>query len=340
MLITNLEPLVRPFRADANLQAFQSPVRDDLEAAEACIHSFFVSRIPLLQGIAGHLLAVAGKRYRPTLLLLVSRLGCPDPATAALGAAMIELVHTATLVHDDTIDRSSIRRGRPTINSLYDDKVSTIAGDYIFTKVFHELLERDLYSLVRIVAATAYRMSVGEMLQLGQKNDAELEEESYMLLVNDKTASLMGAACEIGAVLGGLDQESTGRFRRFGESLGRAYQITDDLFDYVGSEGEMGKGVRSDLAEGKITLPLIRAMHVAQGRRRERLRELIGIRGLSTPEWDELDGMLGETGAVDYCREAALRHADVALRCLGSVPPCGYRQALEQAVAYAVQRSH
>ncbi len=340
MLITNLEPHVRPFRADANLQAFQDPVRDDLDAAEVSIRAFFVSHVPLVQGVAEHLLAVTGKRYRPTLLLLVSRLGSPDPAAAAFGAAMIELVHTATLVHDDTIDRSSMRRGRPTINSLYDDKVSTIAGDYICTKVFHELMERGLHSIVRIVAATAYRMSVGEMLQLGQKNDPDLLEESYMLLVNEKTASLMGAACEIGAVLGGLDEESTARFRLFGESLGRAYQIADDLFDYVSSEGEMGKGVRSDLAEGKITLPLRGAMLAAGGGRRDRLRELIGVRALSSTEWGELDGILAETGALEYCREAAGAHADEALSRLGSIPASRCRQALERAVAYAVRRSH
>lgn len=340
MFAANLEALVRHFRADATLQAIQDPVREDLAKAHACIRAFFASPIPLMQGIADHLLEVAGKMYRPTLLLLVSRLGRPDPDNTVFGAAMIELIHTATLVHDDTIDRSPIRRGRPTINSLYDDKVSTIAGDYICTKVFHEMLERELHTLVRIATHCAYRMSVGEMLQLQQKHDASLAEESYMQLVNEKTASLMGASCEMGACLGGFDDAERRRFRMFGESLGRAYQITDDLLDYVGSEGETGKRVRTDLAEGRITLPLIRAHEVSGGRRRERLRELVAIRELSADGWDELDAILNDTGALEYCREAAAEHAEEALRCLGSGPPGPCRQGLELAVAYAVKRSH
>ncbi len=337
---SNLESFLRTFQADTQLREFQEPVRTELTEVEASIGQFFDTSIPLIRGISEHLLGVTGKKYRPTLLLLVAGLGKPVREDAVFCATVIELIHTATLIHDDTIDRSALRRGLPTINALYNDLVSTILGDYIYTKAFHELLERALPRAVPVVARTTYRMSIGEMLQLQQKNDLDLDEEQYFRLVDEKTASLMSASSELGALAGGLDDEGILRFRRFGEALGRAYQVTDDLFDYIGSTAEIGKGVRSDLNEGKVTLPLIHALAHAGSRDRARLKDLASRRPLAPEDWPPLLKILEVSGAIEYCREKAFEMAETAVAELPEQSGSPYRIALEKAVAYAIQRSH
>jgi octaprenyl-diphosphate synthase len=337
---SKLESFLQSFQKDTHLREFQEPVRDDLNEVETSIRKFFDSPIELVRGISQHLLGVTGKKFRPTLLLLVARLGQSKREDRVFGATVIELIHTATLIHDDTIDRSALRRGLPTINALYNDLVSTILGDYIYTKAFHELLQRDLPGVVEVVARTTYRMSIGEMLQLQQKNDLDLTEEAYFQLVDEKTASLMSAATEIGARIGGLDEERALRFRRFGEALGRAYQVTDDLFDFIGSPEVMGKGVRSDLAEGKVTLPLIHALARAGGRERTKLREIASNNAVGSEDWPALLAILESSGSIERCRETAVGLAETALALLREEEESPWRSALEKAVAYAVRRIH
>ncbi len=341
MSLSNLESFLKAFQKDAELREIQEPVREQLAGVEEAFRAFFgASSIPLVRNIAEHLLGVTGKNFRPTLVLLVAGSGQARRDDAIAAATVIELIHTATLVHDDTIDRSAVRRGLPTINAMYNDMVATILGDYIYTKAFHELIERGATDLVPVVARTTYRMSIGEMLQLQQKRDLDLTEEQYFQLVREKTASLMGAATEIGAIVGRLGPERSARFREFGEYLGRAYQVTDDLFDYLGDPAAMGKGVRSDLPEGKITLPLIHALAAAGPRDRSVLRELAARRELSDADWRELLDLLDRTGAIAYCRERARSLAASSLELLAEEPATPWREALEKAVAYAIHRLH
>jgi octaprenyl-diphosphate synthase len=338
--LSNLESFLRSFQADTHLREFQEPVRQELAEVDRSVRQFFESRIDLLRGMAQHLLGVTGKKFRPTILLLTAHLGQARPEEVIFAATVIELIHTATLIHDDSIDQSALRRGLPTINSLYNDLVSTILGDYIYTKAFHELLERNQHKLVPVVARTAYRMSIGEMLQLQQKNDLDLSEDEYFELVDEKTASLMSASSEVGALVGNLEPERVTHLRRFGEFLGRAYQVTDDLFDYLGDPAELGKGVRSDLAEGKITLPIIHALAHAGTKDRARLTEMVARRTLTPEEWGTLIKILGASGAVDYCREKALGLAESAVGELRAEETGIWRTGLERAVAYAVRRNH
>jgi octaprenyl-diphosphate synthase len=338
--LSNLESFLRSFQADTGLREFQEPVREQLEAVVASFRAFFETPIPLVRGLSGHLLGLTGKKFRPSLVLLVAGSGRPEPADAIFAATVIELIHTATLVHDDTIDQSAVRRGLPTINALYNDKVSTILGDYIFTKAFHELVERRLDMLIPVVARTTYSMAIGEMLQIQQKEDLDLGEADYFELVDQKTASLMGASTETGALVGCLGPERIARYRRFGESLGRAYQVTDDLFDYIGDSARIGKGVRTDLPDGKVTLPLIRGLAAAGARDRLRLRELAGRKDPGSDGWDDLLGILESTGAIDSCRDTARALAGECVQTMREEPPSRWRDALEQAVTYAVQRVH
>jgi len=379
--LPNLESFLQAHQTDERLHEFQQPVRGQLDDVRVAYRAFFDTSIPLVRSLGDHLLGVTGKQFRPALVLLVARCAegtggrgdrrdearlrksarrgeaargdgpgperqeeSRSPARAddvVFAATIVELIHTATLVHDDTIDKSAVRRGLPTINTMFNDMVATILGDYIYTKAFHELLERGLNALVPAVARTTYRMSIGEMLQLQQKDDLQIGEAQYFELVDEKTASLMGAATEIGALVGGLDRDRCERFRAFGEALGRAYQVTDDLFDYIGDPARIGKGVRTDLPEGKVTLPLIRALAAAGPADRSRLQDIAARRSALQPEdWRELLRIFEQTGAVEACRQTARDLAAESLEWLRDEPDGPARTALSRAVAYAVQRVH
>ncbi|MEZ4653139.1 MAG: polyprenyl synthetase family protein [Candidatus Eisenbacteria bacterium] len=309
MSLSNLESFLRSVQADTQLQEFQEPVRSELEALDHAMARFFDSPLGILRGVSEHLLGVSGKRFRPTVLMLIAKMGDDDPEDTVFAASVIELIHTATLIHDDTIDRSAVRRGLPTLNALFNDQVSTILGDYIYTKAFVELIDRELPKLVPVVARTTYRMTVGEVLAIEQKDDIDITEEDYFHLLNEKTASLMGASAQIGGLLGGMDDAQVAELHEFGEDLGRAYQVTDDLFDFVGDADQLGKGVASDLHAGKITLPLIYAMRQEGSTNRRFLRDLARRKSCTDEEWVRLGRILksaapstiAETGPVD-CR--------------------------------------
>lgn len=340
MSLSNLESFLRSVQADTQLQELQEPVRTELDSLDQAMARFFDSPLHILRGVSEHLLGVSGKRFRPTVLMLIAKMGKSNPDDTVFAASVIELIHTATLIHDDTIDRSAVRRGLPTLNALFNDQVSTILGDYIYTKAFVELIDRDLPRVVPVVARTTYRMTVGEVLAIEQKDDIDISEQDYFHLLNEKTASLMGASAEIGGLLGGMTDEQVAELHEFGEDLGRAYQVTDDLFDFVGDADQLGKGVASDLHAGKITLPLIYAMREEGSANRRFIRDLARRQACTDEEWIRLGRILDESGALDYCRDKALQHADAALARLDFLPQGVHRTALEKAVAYAVNRVH
>ncbi|MFB3909869.1 MAG: polyprenyl synthetase family protein [Candidatus Eisenbacteria bacterium] len=338
---SHLETYLRSFQADQRLHDFQRPIHEDLVLMQSVLRDFFLSRVGLVHEVGDHLLGMAGKRFRPALTLLIARLGAPPAGDPVFAAAVIELIHTATLVHDDTIDKSAMRRGLPTINALYNDLVATILGDYIYTKVLVDLLDRGEDRIVRVVARTTYEMSIGEMLQIQQKRNLGLTEGEYLELVDAKTASLMAASCEVGAIVGGFEQERIEQFRHFGLDLGRAYQITDDIFDYAGDAAQLGKYGQSDLAEGKVTLPLIRALARSDGAERKRVGGILERSAqLTAEDWQFVRGLLDRTRALDECRDTAASLAGKALARLDGLPADPLMTGLRQAVDYAVTRSH
>jgi octaprenyl-diphosphate synthase len=336
----NLETYLKSFAADRDLRSFQEPIQEDLVQMQIMLREFFQTRVPLIQQVGEHLLTMSGKKFRPALTLLVCRMGNASARDAAFAAAAIELIHTATLVHDDTIDKSAIRRGLPTINALYNDLVATILGDYIYTKVLVDLLDRNAHSVVRAVTRTTYEMSIGEMLQIQQKRNPDLVESEYLELVDAKTASLMSAACEVGGLVGGLSAERVEALRLFGLDLGRAYQITDDIFDYFGDAAKLGKVGQSDLAEGKVTLPLIRALSRSTGEEKARVAGILQQPVLTTADWQFVFDLLKEKQAFEECREVALASARQAHRRLEGFPTSTFLTGVHQAVEYAVNRSH
>ncbi len=327
---------------DASLRVtmddLQRPVGDELARVREELARFFVSDVRLINEISTHMLRANGKRFRPTLLLLVNRLRGPASSDAILAATIVELVHTATLVHDDSIDRSFLRRGIPTVNSLWNDQTSVIMGDYLYSKAFFLLVERGMLEPMHVLARTTHRMSLGEMLELEHQLNFDLTEEVYNRLIMDKTAVLLAAACEIGAYLAWGDGRERRVLTDFGLNLGMAFQITDDILDIEGDANVMGKNTRSDIRDGKITLPLIHAARSAPPAVVERIRERMTAGDLDDGGAAEVAHFADEYGGLAYARQRARSYADRAIELLDVFDSNPIRDTLHDAVEYVLDR--
>jgi octaprenyl-diphosphate synthase len=321
------------------IQDLQASVRRELDQVQEELARFFVCDVALINQIADHVILSAGKRMRPTLLLLTAKLGGDIDPRSVIAATIVELIHTATLIHDDSIDRSYLRRGLPTVNSLWNDQTSVIMGDYLYSKGFFLLVENDMWTEMHLMAGTTYRMSIGEMLELEKKRDTTTTEADYLRMISEKTATLISAACEIGA-LQGFGPESREReiFRDFGHDLGMAFQITDDLLDFVGDTGQLGKTTGSDIRDGKITLPLIHALRLAPEEERERVRQIVAGQDFSESAWNTIFDFTAEFGGLDYCRSLTERYAASAEERLQDFPESEITRSLGAAVDYVVHR--
>lgn len=324
--------------AKIGIDALQEPVRAELGLVREELARFFVSDVRLINEISGHMLQTNGKHFRPTLLLLVSRLRGEVSADAILAATIVELVHTATLIHDDSIDRSFLRRGIPTVNSLWNDQTSVIMGDYLYSKAFFLLVDRNLYEPMSVLARSTHRMSLGEMLELEHQLNFDLTEEVYYRLIKDKTAVLLSAACEIGGLLAWGDGRERRRLADFGMDLGMAFQITDDILDIEGDAAVLGKNTRSDIRDGKVTLPLIHAIEKAPPATVERIRERMTHGDLDAGGAAEVAHFTEKFGGLDYARRRARDYADRALRRLDDFEPGPVRTTLQDAVEYVLDR--
>ena len=330
--------------------AVQKPVRRELAQVQTLLRESFRTPVPILNQVGGHVLATRGKKYRPTLLLLVAKLRGHLGDDAIRCATVIEMVHAAALIHDDSVDRSALRRGRPTVNGLWTDEMAIIMGDYLYAQSMALLVRYKLGLAMEVMARVVAEMSCGEALEFQHAHDLDVTEAQYEELVRSKTGSLIGAAAEIGAGVngGGRDRKGREQFRRFGEAIGIAFQIVDDLFDYQGDPEVTGKPVGSDLAEGKVTLPLIAALRNATESDRRRLRQLAGRKRWTPGQWATLKQLMERAGGFEYAHQRALELAGQArtfangeLSANGS--SAGVREtrrALDRAIDYAVRRTH
>jgi octaprenyl-diphosphate synthase len=275
--------------------------------------------------------------FRPTLLLLADEAtGAQDPRVTTL-AAVVELIHLATLVHDDSVDHSVLRRGMPTINSLFSHQVSVIMGDYLYSRAVIELVRLDDLEPLRVLGRVTNEMTVGEMRQLLAHEPIEFSEEAYDLLIQAKTASLLSGACEVGALH--APPEERAALRRFGEALGMAFQIVDDLLDYIGDSSVIGKPTGSDLREHKVTLPLIAALPRMGGTEQRQVAELMETAEPTDRQIAEVIAAVGEAGGLEYARDRALRLAQQADGELDALAPSRARDALRASITYVVDRT-
>ena len=322
------------------MSAVQKPVRHELARVQTHLRELFRTPIPILNQVGGHVLATRGKKFRPTLLLLTAKLRGHLGQDAVLCATVVEMVHAAALIHDDSVDRSDLRRGVPTVNGLWTDEMAIILGDYLYAQAMTTLVTNKFDTAMAIMARVVTEMSCGEALEFQYARDLEVTESQYEDLIRNKTGSLIGAATEIGAGLNGgaKDMARRERYRRFGEQVGVAFQIVDDLIDYQGDPEITGKPVGADLAEGKVTLPLIAALRSASETDRRRLLELAHRKRWTPHQWNRLKDLVEKSGGFAYARRRAESLADEARQTLEGEPRGAARKALDHAIDYAVHR--
>jgi len=322
--------------ASVTLPDIQRPVAEGLALVTAELGRMITADVPLMQEVNRHLLRMKGKLFRPTLLLLTHEAcGQDDPRAMSL-AAIVELIHLATLVHDDSVDHSVLRRGMPTVNSLFSHQVSVIMGDYLYSRAIVELARLDDLEPIRVLARVTDTMTVGEMRQLAAYDALDFDEQQYELLCRSKTASLFAAACEVGALRAAPAQRRAAR--RYGDALGMAFQITDDLLDYTEGEAVTGKPSGLDLKEHKVTLPLIAVLGRLGRGERERVEALFREAAPAGGQVADVVRLVELTGGLDYARERAAAFAAEAEGALDDLPASAAREALRDAIVYAVER--
>jgi octaprenyl-diphosphate synthase len=318
------------------LASLQHRLRPRLELVQQELRRIVAADFGLITEVNAHLFQMQGKMFRPTLLLLAEEAtGGRDPR-ATLLAAVTELIHLATLVHDDSVDHSVLRRGMPTINSLFSHQVSVIMGDYLYSRAVIELVRLDDLEPLRVLSRVTNEMTVGEMRQLLAHDRLAFTEEQYDLLIRSKTASLVSAACEIGALRAAPEHRAA--LRRFGEALGMAFQIVDDLIDYTEDASVTGKPSGSDLREHKVTLPLIAALPRMEEEERRAVTRLLHAAEPTDQQIAEVIEAVSRTGGLDYARERALRLAQAADSELDLLPPSAARNALRASITYVIDR--
>jgi octaprenyl-diphosphate synthase len=319
------------------LAEIQRPVREDLDGVVGELRRIVFSDFPAIEQVNDHLLWSRGKLFRPTLLLLCNALEGASHARRVTLGAVVELVHLSTLVHDDAVDHSVLRRGMPTVNALWNHQTAVIMGDYLYSRAISALASLDEVELIRVLAQAANEMSVGELRQLWSCEALHFTEADYDRLIACKTASLMSAACELGAAAGG-----NGRFRStlatYGHALGMAFQIADDLLDYTGSEAEVGKPVGLDLKEHKVTLPLIHALPRMTRAGRRRVEHFFAAPDPTDEGIAGVVELVVEHGGLEYARERAESFGERASAALDPLPESPEREALQDAVSYVIGR--
>jgi octaprenyl-diphosphate synthase len=340
--LRRLENLMKPMPADASRPADFADVRDlaapAMQRVDALIRHRLSSDVVLINQIADHIIASGGKRLRPMLHTLAAGASGYAGEQHIKLAAVIEFIHTSTLLHDDVVDESDLRRGRETANALWGNAASVLVGDFLYSRSFQLMVELDDMRIMRILADTTNTIAEGEVLQLLNIGNADVSEASYLAVIERKTAVLFAAATELGGILGGLPDAQVAALREYGMQLGYAFQIADDLLDYISDADTLGKNIGDDLAEGKPTLPLIYALEKADPEQVQSLRHAIEHGGLDSLE--HIIAAIRESGALERTHERALMHTRKAMETLEGFPPSPYLDALLSLAAYAVDRSH
>ena len=319
-------------------QAFYRVVANDFTAVDGIIRRQLASRVPLVEKIGDYITSAGGKRLRPLLVLLAGNALGARGERLNLLAATIEFLHTATLLHDDVVDKSGMRRGRSTANALWGNAPSVLVGDFLYARSFEMLVELGELPVMQTLANATRVIAEGEVLQLSKIRDASTTEEIYMEVIRGKTAMLFEASTHSAALLAGASAEQAAALRTFGDALGTAFQLVDDLLDYRGDAVTLGKNVGDDLAEGKPTLPLIYAMREGTPEQAALVRKAIQQGGIE--DLESIRDAVEAAGALDYTARLARDYAARAIASLDALPASEYRDALVELTEFAVARTH
>ena len=325
-------------RTSPALAQIFEPIRADLEKVDEEFGRHIQSQIDLIPKIGQYIQTSGGKRIRPAVLLMAARLSGYEGERAILYAAVVEFIHTATLVHDDIIDDSDLRRGRLAVHSRWGNDVTVLLGDYLYIKSMALALTHDALEIIRLLCDVTLRMIEGELYQLTKNGDADITEEEHFDIIRRKTAYLFGGCAQIGGMLGRVSGEREQALREYGFNLGIAFQLVDDLLDFTGDAAALGKPIGADLREGKMTLPLIHLLQQDDEAGAQIVRDIISSRTVAQEPWDRLLRTLKEHRSIDYAYKRAVDFAERAKKPLHAFPPSSERDALFALPDYILSR--
>ena len=313
-------------------------IADDLTKLESTIQQLITTKIGFIKEIVNHIIRSGGKRVRPILIILTARLcGYKDDKHIPY-AAIVEFIHTATLLHDDVVDNAQTRRGSSTANTVWGNEPSVLVGDFLFSKSFELMTHNGNEEILRIMSEATTALAEGEILELLKTCDADTTEEEYLEIINNKTASLFSAACEVGAILGKVDQKKRLALKDFGYNLGMAFQLTDDVLDYISYDAVLGKRVGTDLKEGKVTLPLIYALKSSTDKEKTYINNVLGKARVTAKDFERISKIIRKYGGVEYTVNATKQFIDEAKGNLQSFQPSAYKESLITLADYILAR--
>lgn len=314
-------------------------LKDDMKAVEAQIKLNLTSDVQLVSQVGEYILSSGGKRIRPMLLLLSARLCRYEGEKHVELAGVIEFIHTSTLLHDDVVDDAELRRGNRSANSVWGNQASVLVGDFLFASSFSVMVGTGSLKILKILSDTTKQLAEGEILQLINTCDLDVDEQRYLEVVRNKTAILIAGACQVGGVLAGVDEQKEMALREFGLEIGIAFQLMDDALDYVADEADFGKERGHDLYEGKMTLPLICAYSKATEAEREEVSRIVEAEELSEEDLDYVCELIDRHGGIEYTRKRAADRIELAKKQLEIFPDCEARRALFDLADYVVSRN-
>ena len=320
------------------LSTILSPIKSDLLAVNEVIRASLHSEVPLVNQVAGHIIQGGGKRLRPSILLLVGGLFGPVRKEHHELAAVIEFIHTATLLHDDVVDQSTKRRNHKTANTIFGNAASVLVGDFIYSRAFQMMVKINHMKVMEVLANTTNTIAEGEVLQLLNIHNASINDEDYLKVVYYKTAKLFESAAELGAIIGGADDNDIKVLAQFGKHMGIAFQLIDDVLDLSGNPEEIGKNLGDDLAEGKPTLPLLYAMKKGSDEQKNIIRAAIENGGLT--ELESVLNAVKETKALEYVRELAKEEIEKGEKLIQHITSSVYKNALLALTQFVTTRDY
>jgi octaprenyl-diphosphate synthase len=321
-----------------NIEEIRSLVAADLAAVDRVIRTRLKSEVALVDQVSTYIIASGGKRLRPLLVVLAARAAGYKSDRHVDAAAIIEFIHTATLLHDDVVDGSSLRRGQDTANEVWGNETSVLVGDFLYSRAFQMMAELGSLPIMRIMADATNTIAEGEVLQLLSAHDPETTEQRYLSVIYRKTARLFEAGAQVAGLLAALPDAQQEALARYGRHAGNAFQLIDDVLDYRGSSEERGKNLGDDLAEGKPTLPLIYALQHGSPAQRELIRLAVAQGGLS--QLTGITDAIEKTGGLEYTTQLARTEMESALAALKAMPASQFRDALQALAHFAVERTH
>jgi octaprenyl-diphosphate synthase len=321
-----------------NLKAIQAPINSEMKAFEPKFRDFMASKVALLDRITYYIVKRKGKQLRPMLVFLSAKLHGSIDESSYRGAALVELMHTATLVHDDVVDDSNMRRGFFSLNALWKNKIAVLVGDYLLSRVLLLSVEHKEHQLLELISTAVREMSEGELLQIEKARRLDIDEEVYFDIIKKKTASLIASCCAVGAASVKASTESIENMRLFGEYLGIAFQIKDDLFDFQKS-GKAGKPTGIDIKEQKMTLPLIYALRNAEKRDKKFMIKVVKRYNHDRKKVEEVMSMVRHSGGIEYAEQQMLDYQAKALKILDQYPAGEVKNSLVALTEYVISRS-